>query len=64
MACRMFELSGCETSVKLLPKEFPSLHGVGPQTCMTFSVDGSRFASGGVVSNNLASNYLLIAVPV
>ncbi|XP_054790079.1 SEC12-like protein 1 [Prosopis cineraria] len=47
-SCKFFELSGRETSVKLLAKALPPLHDVGPQKCITFSVDGSRFASGGV----------------
>ncbi|KAF7820212.1 SEC12-like protein 1 [Senna tora] len=47
-SCKIFELSGRETSMKLLPKELPSLCSVGIQKCITFSVDGSRFASGGV----------------
>ncbi|KAI9124370.1 hypothetical protein K1719_004292 [Acacia pycnantha] len=48
-SCKIFELSGSgrETGVKLLAKELPSLHDVGPQRCIAFSVDGSRFASGG-----------------
>lgn len=50
MACRIFELSGHETNVKLLAKDIPALDNVGVQRCMTFSVDGSRFASGGEVS--------------
>ncbi|KAJ6727348.1 PROLACTIN REGULATORY ELEMENT BINDING PROTEIN [Salix purpurea] len=46
--CKLFELHGQETNLKLLAKELPPLQDVGPQTCMAFSVDGSRFATGGV----------------
>lgn len=56
MACRIFELSGRETSVKLLPKELPPLRGAGRQKCITFSVDGSKFAAGGLVSVKLESS--------
>ena len=51
--CRWFELyGGRETNIKLLPKELIPLQGAGQQKCLAFSVDGSRFASGGMVSNN------------
>lgn len=50
MTCRSFELSAQESDLKLLTKELPPLRGIGPQKCMAFSVDGSRFATGGVVS--------------
>ena len=53
MACRLFELYGRETNMKLLAKELPPLQGVGSQNCITFSVDGSRFAAGGAVSTDL-----------
>ncbi|KAJ7970523.1 SEC12-like protein 1 [Quillaja saponaria] len=46
--CKLFELYGGESSMKLLAKELPSLQGVGPQKCLAFSVDGSKFAAGGV----------------
>uniref|UniRef100_A0A5B7BZW7 Putative SEC12-like protein 1 n=1 Tax=Davidia involucrata TaxID=16924 RepID=A0A5B7BZW7_DAVIN len=45
--CKLFELYGHETNIKLLTKELP-LQDVGPQKCLAFSVDGSRFATGGV----------------
>ncbi|GAB2286918.1 PHD finger containing protein Phf1 [Dionaea muscipula] len=45
--CKLFELSGRETDVKLLAKELPCLQGVGVQKCIAFSIDGSRLASGG-----------------
>ncbi|PSR98054.1 SEC12-like protein [Actinidia chinensis var. chinensis] len=46
--CIWFELyGGRETNIKLLPKELIPLQGAGQQKCLAFSVDGSRFASGG-----------------
>lgn len=53
MMCRLFELYSNETNLKLFIKEFPPLRGAGPQKCLAFSVDGSRFATGGVVSSHL-----------
>lgn len=47
-SCKLFELYGNETSMKLLAKELAPLQGIGSQTCMTFSVDGSKFAAGGL----------------
>lgn len=52
VTCRLFELYGRESGTRLLAKELPRLQGVGPQKCISFSVDGSKFATGGVVSNN------------
>lgn len=46
--CKLFELYSNETNLKLFIKEFPPLRGAGPQKCLAFSVDGSRFATGGV----------------
>ncbi|XVE99166.1 hypothetical protein REPUB_Repub03eG0173800 [Reevesia pubescens] len=46
--CKMFELYGQETNLKLLAKDVPPLQDAGPQKCLAFSVDGSRFATGGV----------------
>ncbi|KAL3581334.1 hypothetical protein D5086_015666 [Populus alba] len=46
--CKLFELHGQETNLKLLAKDLPPLQDAGPQTCMAFSVDGSKFATGGV----------------
>lgn len=51
MICRLFEVYGGETNLKLVAKSISPLHDAGPQKCLTFSVDGSRFASGGVVRN-------------
>lgn len=60
MACRLFELYGRETNMKLLAKELAPLQGIGPQKCISFSVDGSKFAAGGMVSINLESNQSLL----
>ncbi|KAL9402772.1 hypothetical protein Peur_006621 [Populus x canadensis] len=46
--CKLFELQCQETNLKLLAKDLPPLQDVGPQACMAFSVDGSKFATGGV----------------
>ena len=48
-----FELYGRETNMKLLAKELAPLQGIGPQKCIAFSVDGSKFAAGGLVSITL-----------
>ena len=52
----MFELYGSETNMKLLAKELAPLQDIGPQNCITFSIDGSKFAAGGLVSITLESN--------
>ncbi|XP_021890553.1 SEC12-like protein 1 [Carica papaya] len=49
--CKLFELYGRETHLKLLAKELPPLQDVGQQKCLAFSVDGSKFATGGVDGN-------------
>lgn len=41
--------------MKLLMKELPPLKDVGPQSCLAFSVDGSKLATGGVVRKNMLS---------
>ncbi|CAL1386937.1 unnamed protein product [Linum trigynum] len=46
--CKSFELHGEETNFTLLAKDLPALQSFGPQKCLAFSVDGSKFASGGV----------------
>lgn len=46
-SCKLFELYGLEANMKLLAKELTPLQGIGSQTCITFSVDGSKFAAGG-----------------
>lgn len=48
--CRLFELYGREDKIKLTAKEQHPLQGIGLQKCIAFSVDGTRFATGGVVS--------------
>ncbi|RDX66325.1 SEC12-like protein 1 [Mucuna pruriens] len=47
-SCKLFELYGRETNMKLLAKELAPLQGIGFQKCITFSVDGSKFAAGGL----------------
>ncbi|GAV69217.1 WD40 domain-containing protein [Cephalotus follicularis] len=46
--CKLLELYGRETNLKLFVKDIPPLQDVGLQKCLAFSVDGSKFASGGV----------------
>ncbi|XP_007010111.2 PREDICTED: SEC12-like protein 1 [Theobroma cacao] len=46
--CKLFELYGQEKNLKLFAKELPPFGDAGPQKCLAFSVDGSRFATGGV----------------
>ncbi|XP_014511011.1 SEC12-like protein 1 [Vigna radiata var. radiata] len=46
--CKLFELYGRETNMKLLAKELTPLQVIGPQKCISFSVDGSKFAAGGL----------------
>jgi prolactin regulatory element-binding protein len=45
--CKLFELYAGELNAKLLAKELPLLRDVGPQKCLSFSVDGSKLATGG-----------------
>ncbi|KAL8538752.1 hypothetical protein ACS0TY_000674 [Phlomoides rotata] len=46
--CKLFELYVREGKIKLTEKEQPLMHGIGLQKCLAFSVDGTRFATGGV----------------
>nr|XP_029147496.1 uncharacterized protein LOC112732433 isoform X2 [Arachis hypogaea]XP_029147497.1 uncharacterized protein LOC112732433 isoform X2 [Arachis hypogaea] len=46
---RLFELYGNETKMKLLAKELAPLQNIGSQNCITFSVDGSKFSTGGSI---------------
>ncbi|CAA3000563.1 SEC12 1 [Olea europaea subsp. europaea] len=46
--CKLFEVYGREDYIKLTTKDLAPLQGVGPQKCLAFSVDGTRFATGGV----------------
>ncbi|TXG49394.1 hypothetical protein EZV62_025269 [Acer yangbiense] len=45
---RLFEVYGREEFLKLLAKKIAPLQDVGPQKCLAFSVDGSKFAAGGM----------------
>lgn len=47
-SCRLFQLYGQENNIKMVTKELTPLQDVGPQRCLAFSTDGSRFAAGGV----------------
>ncbi|OWM70266.1 SEC12-like protein 1 [Punica granatum] len=47
-SCKLFEVYGHETKLKLLTKRLPPLKDVGLQKCLAFSPDGSRFAAGGL----------------
>ncbi|XLR15550.1 hypothetical protein S83_043488, partial [Arachis hypogaea] len=47
ISLRLFELYGNETKMKLLAKELAPLQNIGSQNCITFSVDGSKFSTGG-----------------
>ncbi|KAL0317284.1 UNVERIFIED_CONTAM: SEC12-like protein 1 [Sesamum angustifolium] len=46
--CKLFELYGREDRIKLVAKEQLLLQGIGLQKCLAFSIDGTRFATGGV----------------
>ncbi|KAL3523530.1 hypothetical protein ACH5RR_016364 [Cinchona calisaya] len=46
--CKLLELYAREDNVRLVAKELLPLQDVGPQRCIAFSVDGSRFATGGI----------------
>ncbi|KAK4385592.1 SEC12-like protein 1 [Sesamum angolense] len=46
--CKLFELYGREDRKKLVAKEQLLLQGIGLQKCLAFSIDGTRFATGGV----------------
>lgn len=62
MICRLFELHGHGDDIKLLAKDLVPLQGAGLQKCLAFSVDGSRFASGGVVSSNPPNEQLPLLI--
>jgi len=47
--CRLFKLLFEEFSVRIIPRDTPSLESVGPQKCLAFSTDGAKFAIGGEV---------------
>ncbi|CAN6439350.1 unnamed protein product [Victoria cruziana] len=44
---RLIELSDAETGIKFVTKDLPILQGVDLQKCLSFSTDGTKFASGG-----------------
>ncbi|KAL1532098.1 PHD finger containing protein Phf1 [Salvia divinorum] len=46
--CKLFELDVKEDKIKLTSKEQLLLQGIGPQKCLAFSIDGTRFSTGGV----------------
>ncbi|XP_056169074.1 SEC12-like protein 1 [Syzygium oleosum] len=46
--CKILELYGRESSLKLIARKPPLLQDVGPQQCLAFSGDGSRLAAGGM----------------
>ncbi|KAK6144705.1 hypothetical protein DH2020_021525 [Rehmannia glutinosa] len=46
--CKLFYLYGWEDNIKFMVEELLPLQGVGLQKCLAFSVDGTRFATGGV----------------
>ncbi|PIN24437.1 Prolactin regulatory element-binding protein/Protein transport protein SEC12p [Handroanthus impetiginosus] len=46
--CKFFELCGGGDKIKLTAKEQLPLQGIGQQKCLAFSIDGTRFATGGV----------------
>uniref|UniRef100_A0A0E0Q516 Uncharacterized protein n=1 Tax=Oryza rufipogon TaxID=4529 RepID=A0A0E0Q516_ORYRU len=45
--CRLFKLIFEEFTVRLISRDAPPLESVGPQKCLAFSTDGSKFAIGG-----------------
>lgn len=46
---RLFELDFEDLNIKLVSKDFSPLQSIGPQKCVAFSTDGSKFAVGGEV---------------
>lgn len=45
--CKYFELDDLKSKLKVSDKVLSPLLGVGPQNCLTFSVDGCKLAAGG-----------------
>uniref|UniRef100_A0A0E0LI06 Uncharacterized protein n=2 Tax=Oryza punctata TaxID=4537 RepID=A0A0E0LI06_ORYPU len=45
--CSLFKLIFEEFTVRLISRDAPPLESVGPQKCLAFSTDGSKFAIGG-----------------
>ncbi|KAG1347499.1 SEC12-like protein 1 [Cocos nucifera] len=46
--CKLFELNSQDIDIRLLAKDLPPLQSIGPQKCLAFSTDGSKFATGGM----------------
>ncbi|XP_010521738.1 PREDICTED: SEC12-like protein 1 [Tarenaya hassleriana] len=46
--CKLFEVCGGETVIKISDQKPLPLEVVGPQKCLVFSFDGSKLAAGGV----------------
>ncbi|KAJ0982370.1 hypothetical protein J5N97_010625 [Dioscorea zingiberensis] len=47
IGCKLFDLEFEGSNIKLVSKDFSPLQSVGPQKCLAFSTDGSKFAIGG-----------------
>ncbi|KAK3124653.1 hypothetical protein QOZ80_7BG0589990 [Eleusine coracana subsp. coracana] len=45
--CRLFKLIFEEFTVRIIPRDASPLESVGPQKCLAFSTDGTKFAIGG-----------------
>ncbi|TVU41211.1 hypothetical protein EJB05_14711 [Eragrostis curvula] len=45
--CRLFKLIFEDFTVRIIPRDASPLESVGPQKCLTFSTDGTKFAIGG-----------------
>ncbi|XP_020589267.1 SEC12-like protein 1 [Phalaenopsis equestris] len=45
--CKLFELFDRDLNYKLVAKDLPPLQSIGPQKCLVFSTDGSKFVTGG-----------------
>lgn len=58
MVCRLFELNSQDIDIRLLAKDLPPLQSAGPQKCLAFSTDGSKFATGGMVCIYLSLHIL------
>jgi prolactin regulatory element-binding protein len=50
--CRLFKLVYEDFSINLIARDSPPLQSVGPQRCLAFSTDGTKFAIGGEVSDH------------
>ncbi|PVH31063.1 hypothetical protein PAHAL_9G048900 [Panicum hallii] len=45
--CRVFKLLFRDFGIHLIPNDASPIQSVGPQKCLTFSTDGTKFAIGG-----------------